>query len=118
MAVSRLLFGLLSVAVILAARNLWHPVDQPAPALADITLWGLFTGAGFIRGAAGSGAGARAGAGPHGARAAGIGCAAVVSLTTAFVSAKLGVFVLSFLIGLGAVVQDLVSTPSSRPTST
>lgn len=48
MAVTRLLFGLLSVAVILAARNLWHPIDQPSAALADLTLWGLATGAGFL----------------------------------------------------------------------
>ena len=100
MAVSRLLFGLLSVAVILAARNLWHPVDQPAPALADITLWGLFTGAGFILAAPLVPGLVRALGLGRTALALLIGCAAV-SLTTAFVSAKLGVFVLSFLIGLG-----------------
>ena len=100
MAVTRLLFGLLSVAVILAARNLWHPVDQPAPALADITLWGLFTGAGFILAAPlvpvlvrGLGLGRTA-------LALLVGCGAV-SVVTAFVSAKFGVFALSFLIGLG-----------------
>ncbi|GAA4888450.1 hypothetical protein GCM10025789_00840 [Tessaracoccus lubricantis] len=48
MALTRLLFGLLSVAVILAARHLWHPSDQPELALADLTVWGLATGAGFI----------------------------------------------------------------------
>ncbi|MDO5677955.1 MAG: MFS transporter [Propionibacteriaceae bacterium] len=48
MAVTRLLFGLLSVAVILAARHLWHPADRPELALADLTLWGLATGVGFI----------------------------------------------------------------------
>lgn len=48
MAATRLLFGLLSVAVILAARHLWHPADRPEAALADLTVWGLATGAGFI----------------------------------------------------------------------
>ncbi|MBB1482983.1 MFS transporter [Tessaracoccus sp. MC1865] len=48
MAATRLLFGLLSVAVILAARHLWHPSDRPELALADLTVWGLATGAGFI----------------------------------------------------------------------
>ena len=88
------------LAVILAARNLWHPVDQPAPALADITLWGLFTGAGFILAAPLVPGLVRALGLGRTALALLIGCAAV-SLTTAFVSAKLGVFVLSFLIGLG-----------------
>lgn len=48
MAVTRLLFGLLSVAVILAARHLWHPVTDPDAALADLSVWGVATGAGFI----------------------------------------------------------------------
>lgn len=48
MGATRLLFGLLSVAVILAARNLWHSVDQPDAALADLAIWGGLTGVGFV----------------------------------------------------------------------
>lgn len=48
MTATRFLFCLLSVAVILAARNLWHPVDEPDAAIADLGVWGLFTGAGFL----------------------------------------------------------------------
>ncbi|NLE98575.1 MAG: MFS transporter [Propionibacterium sp.] len=48
MAVTRFLFGLLSVMVILIARNRWHPVDEPEAAMADISVWGLMTGAGFL----------------------------------------------------------------------
>lgn len=44
--VSRLLFGLFSVAVILAVRNLFN--TDPGAALADLTVWGLLTGVGFI----------------------------------------------------------------------
>ncbi len=44
--ISRLMFGLFSVVVILALRN--HFNDDPEAALADLTLWGLFTGAGFV----------------------------------------------------------------------
>lgn len=44
---TRLLFGLLSAMVILAVRNLFRAGDATA-ALADLTLWGLITGAGFI----------------------------------------------------------------------
>ena len=43
---SRLLFGLFSVAVILAIRNFFN--TDPNEALGDLTLWGLATGAGFI----------------------------------------------------------------------
>ncbi|MFT3888277.1 MAG: MFS transporter [Arachnia sp.] len=100
MAVTRLLFGLLSVAVILAARNLWHPVDQPAAALADLTLWGLFTGAGFILAAP---------LVPALVRVLGLGrtaltlllACAVVSVVTALTTAKPALYALSFLIGLG-----------------
>lgn len=46
MFVSRLLFGLFSVTVILAIRNFFN--TDPDEALADLTLWGLATGAGFI----------------------------------------------------------------------
>lgn len=48
MGVTRLLFGLLSVAVILAARNLWNPMTDADSALADLAVWGGLTGAGFI----------------------------------------------------------------------
>lgn len=47
MFVSRLLFGMLTVIVILALRNSFH-VGDPTAALADLTIWGLLTGAGFI----------------------------------------------------------------------
>lgn len=43
---TRLLFGLFSVTVILAIRNFFN--SDPNEALADLTLWGLATGAGFI----------------------------------------------------------------------
>ncbi|MEO7587693.1 MAG: MFS transporter [Arachnia sp.] len=43
---TRLLFGLFSVAVILAIRNYFN--TDPDEALGDLTLWGLATGAGFI----------------------------------------------------------------------
>lgn len=43
---TRLLFGLFSVAVILAFRNLLN--DDPVAALGDLTLWGTMTGIGFI----------------------------------------------------------------------
>ena len=46
MFVSRLLFGVFSVAVILAIRNFFN--TDPDEALADLTLWGLATGAGFL----------------------------------------------------------------------
>ena len=46
MFVSRLLFGLFSVTVILAIRNFFN--TDPDEALKDLTLWGLATGAGFI----------------------------------------------------------------------
>lgn len=46
MFVSRLLFGLFSVALILGVRNFFN--TDPGEALSDLTLWGLFTGAGFI----------------------------------------------------------------------
>ncbi|AQP50673.1 MFS transporter [Tessaracoccus flavescens] len=99
MGVTRLLFGLLSVAVILAARHLWHPVSDPDAALADLSIWGVATGAGFILAAP---------LVPVLARRFGLGRtavglqigAAVVSLVSAFTTWKLGLFVISFLIGL------------------
>ena len=48
MAVTRFLFGVLSVAVILVARNRWHDVGAPDAALGDIGIWGGMTGAGFL----------------------------------------------------------------------
>lgn len=99
MAVTRLLFGLLSVAVILAARHLWHPVSDPDAALADLSLWGAATGAGFILAAP---------LVPILTRSFGLGRTAIgllvgasaVSLVTAAAPAKLVLFVASFLIGL------------------
>lgn len=46
MGVTRFLFGLLSVSVILAARNLFN--QEPSGALADLTIWGMLTGGGFV----------------------------------------------------------------------
>lgn len=46
MAGSRFLFGLFTVAVILAARNYFN--ESPEAALADLTLWGGVTGIGFV----------------------------------------------------------------------
>lgn len=43
---TRLLFGLMSVVMILAVRNRFQ--TEVSLALADLTLWGLVTGAGFI----------------------------------------------------------------------
>lgn len=48
MALTRFLFGLVSVAMILVARNAWRPVDEPDAALADLSVWGGVTGAGFL----------------------------------------------------------------------
>ena len=99
MVVTRLLFGLLSVAVILAARHLWHPVTDPDAALADLSVWGVATGAGFILAAP---------LVPVLVRRFGLGrsavgilvAAAAVSMVTVFTSAKAPLFVASFLIGL------------------
>jgi len=99
MAVTRLLFGLWSVAVILAARHLWNPVDRPGQALADLTVWGLFTGAGFVLAAPLVPAlvrwlGLRRGASLM------LLVAAAVSVGAAFSTAKPVLFAASFLIGL------------------
>lgn len=100
MGVTRLLFGLLSVAIILAARNIWHPIDQPDAALADLTVWGVFTGAGFILsaplvpvlvrrlGLARTGFALLVGAG-------------VVTVAVSGTSAQWALYLGSFLIGLG-----------------
>lgn len=100
MGVTRLLFGLLSVAIILAARNVWHPIDQPDAALADLTVWGVATGAGFI---------ASAPLVPILVRKLGLGRTAItllvatglVTLVTAFTSSQLVLYVASFCVGLG-----------------
>ena len=99
MSMTRLLFGVWSVAVILAARHLWHPVDRPGDALADLTVWGLFTGAGFVLAAPAVPAlvrrlGLRRGA------ALVLLAASVVSAGAAFTTAKPVLFAASFLIGL------------------
>ncbi|NHB84879.1 MFS transporter [Tessaracoccus sp. HDW20] len=99
MAVTRLLFGLLSVAVILAARHLWHPVSDPDAALADLSVWGVATGAGFILAAPFV---------PVLARQFGLGRTAVgllaggaaASLVSALTTAKPVLFAISFLVGL------------------
>lgn len=46
MGAHRWLFGFLTVVVILAARNRFNA--EPADALADLTLWGLLSGMGFV----------------------------------------------------------------------
>lgn len=99
MAVTRLLFGLLSVAVILAARHLWHPVSDPDAALADLSIWGVATGAGFILAAP---------VVPVLTRRFGLGrsavgilvAAAIVSLVMVFSPSKPVLFAGSFVIGL------------------
>lgn len=48
MAVTRFLFGLVTVAMILVARNRWHPIEKADEALADLGVWGALTGAGFL----------------------------------------------------------------------
>lgn len=99
MVVSRLLFGLFSVITILAVRNHFN-TEIPA-ALADMTLWGLMTGAGFI---------ASSPFVPLLARRMGLRRTAVVVLVVAglaqvvpvLVGGKWPLFVASFFIGLGA----------------
>ncbi|WP_040283790.1 MFS transporter [Tessaracoccus massiliensis] len=99
MAVTRLLFGLLSVAVILAARHLWHPADKPELALADLAVWGLATGAGFILSAPLVPVLVR----PWGLRRTAIGLlvlGAASSVVIALTTSKLVIFVTSFFVGL------------------
>ncbi|MCC2593673.1 MFS transporter [Tessaracoccus sp. OS52] len=96
---SRVLFGLLSVIVILALRNHYH--TDPAPALADLTVWGLLTGAGFISATPFV---------PLLARRLGLRRTAVAVLLlggiaqsfTALIPQKWTLFVVSFFIGLAA----------------
>ncbi|GAB3811053.1 MFS transporter [Tessaracoccus terricola] len=97
---SRLLFGVLSVIVILALRNSYHVGDTTA-ALADLTLWGLITGAGFILATPFV---------PLLARRLGLRRTAVVviliggvaQLVPAFAGGKWTLFVISFFVGLAA----------------
>ena len=48
----RTAFGLISVGMILGYRNYFHTVEQANAAMADITLWGVATGVGFVLSAA------------------------------------------------------------------
>lgn len=99
MGLTRLLFGLLSVAVILTARNTWHPVTQPTRALADLTLWGVATGVGFCSAAAVVPVLVRW-LGLRGTATALLGSAAAVMVTLAVAPAKPVIYVGSFFIGL------------------
>ncbi len=99
MAATRFLFGLMSVAVILAARNLWHPADRPADALASLTLWGLFTGAGFVLAAPLVPTLVRR-IGLRWSSALVLAAAAVASLVMALSTSQPVIFVASFAIGL------------------
>lgn len=99
MAVTRLLFGVWSVAVILAARHLWNPVDRPGDALADLTVWGLVTGAGFILAAPVVPTLVRL-LGLRRAATALLAAAAVVSAGAALTTSMLPLLVASFFIGL------------------
>lgn len=102
MFVSRLLFGMFSVALILAVRNLFNTGGDEA--LGDLTLWGLFTGAGFISSTA---------AVPLLVRRLGLLRTAIVVLAMGCVAQALAavwpsmwvLFVLSFFVGLS--VQSL-----------
>lgn len=101
MTASRVLFSAFSIMVILIARNVWHPVDDPEAALGDLSLWGLFTGAGFLL---------AAGLVPTLVRHLGLRNTVVVLLVlgavaqavTTFTDAKWAVLVVSFVIGLVA----------------
>lgn len=44
----RVLFGLISVAVILGYRNSFHQVNEVNAAIVDIGIWGVFSGVGFV----------------------------------------------------------------------
>lgn len=96
---SRLLFGLFSVAVILAARNFFN--ETPEAALADLTMWGIMTGAGFIAATAFVPLVAR----HTGLRRAAVGflvVGAVVQAVPALVPEKWVMFVASIFLGLSA----------------
>ncbi|MDF1487506.1 MFS transporter [Tessaracoccus caeni] len=103
MVVSRLLFGFFSVAIILAARNLWHETSETEAALADLTLWGGLTGAGFVLAAALVPVLVR----PLGLRRTAVGLLSVGALlqcVTVFTDGKLALFVVSF--GIGLITQS------------
>lgn len=104
MAATRLLFGLYSVAVILAARHLWHPADRPGDALADLTVWGLLTGAGFVVAAPVVPALVRV-LGLRRASVLLLTVGAVVSAGIAFTTARPVIFAAGFAVGL--VVQSV-----------
>lgn len=99
MAATRLLFGLFSVAVILAARHLWHPSDRPELALADLTVWGLCTGVGFILAAPLVPALVR-GWGLRRTAVALLGVGMLTSLVMASTTTKVIIFATSFFVGL------------------
>lgn len=96
---SRLLFGLFSVAVILAARNFFN--ETPEAALADLTLWGLMTGVGFIAATAFVPAVARL-TGLRRAAVLFLAIGAAVQLVPALFPAKWVMFVASIFLGLSA----------------
>ncbi|MFV0428344.1 MAG: MFS transporter [Arachnia sp.] len=100
MAGGRLLFGMLSVTVILIARHVFNPPDQPEAALGDITVWGLATGAGFIIASAVVPVAVRR----WGLRASTTGFLVMLVLAQAAMAVNASMWVLlpaSFLIGLG-----------------
>lgn len=100
MFVSRLLFGMLTVIVILALRNLYH-VGNPDAALADLTVWGLMTGAGFILATPFVPVAARR----VGLRRTAVGVlllGGVAQLVPVLVGGKWALFVISFFVGLAA----------------
>ncbi|MDR1388251.1 MAG: MFS transporter [Propionibacteriaceae bacterium] len=47
-AIQRTLFGIVMVAVILLFRQYFHSVDQVDAAIADLSIWAVATGAGFV----------------------------------------------------------------------
>lgn len=97
---SRLLFGMLSVIVILALRNHYH-VGNAEAALADLTVWGLLTGAGFILATPFVPVLARR----VGLRRTAVGVlllGGVAQLVPAFLGGKWALFVISFFVGLAA----------------
>lgn len=101
MATTRFLFGLLSVMVILIARNRWHPIAEPEAAMADLSVWGLVTGAGFLLAAALVPTLVRLLGLRNGVLALLVAGALAQSVAT-FTDSKWAIFGLSFVIGLVA----------------
>lgn len=100
MFVSRLLFGMLTVIVILALRNTFHVGDELA-ALGDLTIWGLLTGAGFILATPFVPVLARR----FGLRRTAVGVlllGGIAQLVPALLGGKWTLFVISFFVGLAA----------------